>query len=94
MANKAAVAIGVGAGIAGLIYLATREAKAAPPPTPPTAEIPTVDDIMGAKSITDLNAYYNLIGELYIVGKISTDEYMELYQAYEERWYQLTGGTE
>lgn len=43
--KEAAVVVGVGAGIAGLIYLATRKAKAAPPeePIPPAIELVALD---------------------------------------------------
>ena len=96
MASKAAIIIpilGLGIGITALI-LATREAKAAPPEIPeiPSAEILTVDEIMAAGSYAELNAYYNLIGELFIIGKITYDEYRILYDAYYERFYELIGG--
>lgn len=90
--SKAAIPVVIALGVGGLaIYLLTREAKAAPPPLPPTAEIPTVDDIMGAQSIAELNAWYNYIAELYIIGKINTEDYMTLYEAYREKWYELAG---
>lgn len=91
-AGAAVAIIGLGVGVVTLV-LVTRKAEAAPPPLPPVAEIPTADDIMGAQSIAELNAWYNLIGELYITGKISHEEYMALYNAYYERWYELIGGS-
>lgn len=72
----------------------TRKAEAAPeeaPPEIPSTRVPTVDEIMEAGSFAKLNAYYNLIGELFIIGKITPDKYMELYNAYQERYYQLLG---
>ncbi len=85
--SKAAIPVVI-LGVVGLtLFLLTREAKAAPPPT---AQIPTVDDIMGAQSIAELNAWYNLIGEFYIIGKIGPEEYIVLYEAYRAKWYQLT----
>lgn len=92
--SKAAIPVVIGLlGVGGLVFLLTREAKAAPPP-PPAAEIPTAEDIMGAGSIAELNAYYNLIGELYIIGKISPEDYMALYDVYRARFYELVGATE
>lgn len=94
--SKAAIpiVIGLGAGIVALVLL-TRKAEAAPPPPPPpAAEIPTAEDIMGAQSTQELNAYYNLIGELYIIGKISPEDYMALYEIYRARFYELVGGAE
>jgi len=92
MANKAAIAliIGLGAGIGGIALFATR-AKAAEPPEVPQVVIPTPDDIMAAKSMGELEAYYIYIGELLITGKIDTETYEDLYDAYVSRYYQLTG---
>ena len=78
MKNAAAIAL-IGVGVSAtfsIMLLMTREVKAAPPLLPPAAEIPTADDILGAQSIAELSAWYNLIGELYITGKISQEEYM------------------
>lgn len=89
--SKAAIPVIIALGVGGLaLFLLTREAKAAPP----EVIIPTIDDIMGAESIAELNAWYNLIGELYIIGKISSEEYMTLYEAYRARFYELVGVTE
>ncbi|GAI15517.1 unnamed protein product [marine sediment metagenome] len=92
MANKAAIAlvIGLGAGIAGIAFFATK-AKAAEPPEVPEVVIPTPDDIMAAKSMGELEVYYMYIGELFITGKIDTETYEDLYDAYVVRFHQLTG---
>ena len=86
--NKAAIAviIGLGAGIAGIAFFATK-AKAAPP----EEFIPTPADIMAAKSMGELEVYYMYIGELLITGKIDTETYENLYDAYVARYYELTG---
>ena len=91
MANKAAIAvvIGLGTGIAGLAFFATR-AKAAPPEVPQIV-IPTPADIMAAKNMGELEVYYMYIGELLITGKIDTETYENLYDAYVARYYQLRG---
>lgn len=92
MSGKAVIVIMYGlAAIAGMLIL-TRKAKAAPPEIP-AAKAPTIEDIMGAESVAKLNAYYNLIGELLIIGKISSTKYFELYYAYHDRWYELIGVT-
>ncbi len=75
-------------GVGAAVVLVARKAKAAPP-IPTTA--PTVKDIMRAQSVAELNAYYRLISELLIIGKISSTKYRTLYDAYYERWYQLVG---
>jgi len=92
MAKKAAIAlvIGLGAGIAGIALFATK-AKAAEPPEVPRVVIPTPADIMAAKSMGELEVYYMYIGELLITGKINTETYEDLYDAYVARYYQLTG---
>lgn len=89
MVNKAAMAlvIGLGAGIAGIALFATK-AKAA---EPPEVVIPTPDDIMAAKSMGELDAYYEYIGELLITEKIDRETYEGLYDAYVARFHQLTG---
>ena len=92
MANKAAIAviIGLGAGITGLALFATR-AKAAEPPEVPQVVIPTPADIMAAKTMGELEVYYIYIGELLITGKIDTETYEKLWDAYVARFYQLRG---
>jgi len=91
MANKAGIAlvIGLGAGIAGLAFFATK-AKAAPPEAPPVV-IPTPADIMAAKSMGELEVWYMYIGELFITGKIDRETYENLYDAYVVRYHQLRG---
>ena len=93
MANKAGIAlvIGLGAGIAGIAFFATR-AKAAEPPEAPPVVIPTPDDIMAARSMGELEVWYMYIGELLITGKIDTETYEGLWDAYVARYYELTGG--
>jgi len=88
MANKAAIAviIGLGAGLAGLALFASK-AKAAPP----EEFIPTPADIMAAKNMGELEVYYMYIGELLITGKINTETYEDLWDAYVARYYQLRG---
>ena len=89
MADKKVVPVmlGLGAGALALVLLA-RKAGAIP------REIPTVDDIMGAKDLEELDNYYYLIAGLFTIGKIDGETYMTLYNAYRERWYQLIGGSE
>lgn len=89
MAKKAGIAlvIGLGVGIAGIALFATK-AKAA---EPPQVVIPTPGDIMAAKSVGELGVYYIYIGELLITGKIDTETYEKLYDAYVARYYELTG---
>ena len=96
MANKAAIAVVLGLGVvAGTVLLATK-AKAAEPEIPGLPEwgreiIPTPDDILASTTMGELEVYYMYIGQLLITGKIDTDTYEELYQAYVTRFYQLTG---
>lgn len=80
-----AMLLGIGIGITTLILATMERAKAAPPPE----EIPTPGDIMMSESIAELNAWYNLINELYITEQITYEYYSELYDAYYIRWYQL-----
>lgn len=75
-----------GIGVATVILM-TRKAKAAPP------ELLSTDNIMQAQSIAELNAYYNLMSESLITGKITLEEYRTLYDVYYERWYELAGGS-
>lgn len=89
MSSKAVIFIMYGLVVVGGMVILTRKAKAAP-----LTKAPTVEDIINAGSIAKLSAYYNLIGELLIIGKISSTEYFELYHAYHDRWYQLVGVTE
>ncbi len=78
--------------VALLIALQAAKAKASPEiPKIPAAEIPTRNDILASQSIAELNAYYNLISELFIIGKIDRDTYQGLYDAYYDRWHELLG---
>lgn len=93
MSNKALpVILGLGAGVLALVLIA-RPARAATPPDIeiPAADIPTTEEIMAAGSLAELNAWYNLIGELFILGKLSYEEYQVLYNVYATRWSELTG---
>jgi hypothetical protein len=47
--------------------------------------------ILAAVDLAKLDSYYNHIGELLEAGTITGIEYDELYTAYVERFYQLTG---
>lgn len=96
--EKKLIPIIVGAVIIGGVILATR--KKAPPKEelPPPVVVPyDVEDlriaIKQAQNIFELNAYYNLIGELFINRELSHVEYSTLYSAYKERWYELVGET-
>ena len=75
----------------GGILLVTRK-KEPTPPEIPRAEIPTVDEIMGARDLGELNNYYRVINGLLTIGVLDSEAYMILYYAYYERWYQLIGG--
>jgi len=89
VAKKAGIALVIGlvAGIGGIALFATK-AKAA---EPPKVTIPTPDDIMDASTMGELEVYYMYIGELLIIGKIDTETYEGLYDAYVARYYQLRG---
>lgn len=85
--NKAVISIIViGGAVTGAILL-SRRAEAAPL----EEFIPVTSDIMGSESVAELNAYYNYIGELRLKELITHEEYMTLYNAYYDRWYELTG---
>ena len=55
----------------------------------PALEVPTRDDILSAADFQELDDYYNQITLLYRGWKISLEEYMNLYDAYEQRFYEL-----
>jgi len=76
----------LGAGLYGL----TRPASAAPGEGS-VLYVPSVSDIGAAESLPELDAYMNLIGELYITGQISLAEYDILYAAYVARFEELSG---
>lgn len=79
------VILGLAGGMMAYILLAKRaEAK---------TELVTVDEIMLAESVSELNAWYNLINSLLLTEGISEGEYVELYNAYYTRYNELTGGT-
>ena len=77
--------LGILLGATGVGLALTRKAEA----LPPEVYVPTTNEILSSDSIAKLNAYYDLIGELYISGRISYDEYALLYTAYETRYYDL-----
>jgi len=94
MAKKAAV-IGVLTGlgiVVGTGLLATR-AQAAPEPETPGL-IPSVDDILASQAMGELEIWYMYIGQLYFTGQIDRATYETLYQAYVDRFYQLTGANQ
>lgn len=89
MANKGVMLLGGLAAAGGLLFFLASKSQAS---SLEPAVIPTVDDILQAESLAELDVWYNLIGELYITDKITYEQYTALYNAYYERWYQLTGG--
>ena len=96
MANKAAIALVLGLGVVAGVLLFASRAKAAEPEVPELPEwyrelIPTPNDILASSTMGELDVYYMYIGELLITGKIDSETYEELYQAYVTRWYKLTG---
>lgn len=91
--SKRGAVIGVLASLGvltGMVLLASR-AEAAPEEPETPGVIPTVDDILASKTMGELEVYYMYIGQLLITGKIDSETYEELYQAYVTRFYQLTG---
>jgi hypothetical protein len=97
--NKA-IPIIAGLGLGGLaLVLLARKAKAATPEIPPVVEVPfdveTLKQEIGqAKSLTDLEVYYQFISEIFIERKVSYVEYQALYNAYVQRFNELTGVAE
>lgn len=79
--------LGLVIGVVALTVALSREAKAAPP----EEYVPTAEEIAASKSLAELDAYYDLISELYIRGVIDKDTYWALYQVYEARYYELLG---
>lgn len=59
--------------------------------TPPGVGSFDVQEIRQAGSLPELDAYYNLIGEMLIKGEVNYVEYMALYNAYEARYLELSG---
>ena len=82
MKNNATALILIAA--AAAIFLFNRPAKAA-------ENIPTIADINASVNLSELEAWYNLIGELYITGVINGAEYDSLYAAYVARYTELSG---
>jgi len=80
--------LGIILGGAALVIALSRTGEAAPPPE---IYIPSADEIGMSQSIAELNAYYDLINELYLSGEIDYNAYMELYSAYDTRFYELIG---
>jgi hypothetical protein len=48
-------------------------------------------EILQCNNFEALDAWYEYISELYIIGKISEDRYAELYQVYITRYNELMG---
>jgi len=95
MPNKGVIALGIIGAAAATIFFATR-VKAAEPEIPGLPEwyreiIPTPNDILASKNMGELEVFYMYIGQLLITGKIDTETYENLYDAYVTRFYQLTG---
>jgi len=55
-----------------------------------TGYIPTTEDISQSESTAELDAYYELINELYLTEQINEDEYTVLYSAYESTYLEFT----
>jgi len=51
--------------------------------------IPNRDDIALSQTPTELDVYYDLMGELYESGQITEETYGELYGAYQTRYNDL-----
>ena len=73
---------------AALVIVLTRKSEAE---TPPIAEVPTALDILAAGNMPLLDYYYEVINAALFEGIIAADEYGQLYAAYEQRWWELTG---
>jgi len=89
--SKKAATVGVIAclgALAGTILLAS-QAKASP--LGPVGPGVSVNDILVAQTVGELEIWYILIGQLYLTGEIDRETYEALYQAYVTRFYQLTG---
>ena len=93
---KKTVIISVLAGmgvLAGSVLLGTRaEAASKEPET--SSLIPTGDDILASRTMGELEIWYMYIGRLYFTGQIDRATYETLYQAYVDRFYQLTGANQ
>ena len=82
--------LGIILGGAALAIALTRSGETAPLPE---TYIPSADEIGMSRSIAELNTYYDLLNELYLSGEIDQFTYTELYSAYEEKYYELIGGS-
>ena len=51
--------------------------------------IPNRDDIALSQTPSELDVYYDLMGELYESERITAEEYGELYEAYQTRYNDL-----
>jgi len=74
-------------GMMGIIVLMSPKAEAEEIP----AHIPTVDEIMASNTIVRLEAYRNLINDLFLIERIDQPAYQELHDAYTTRFYELVG---
>lgn len=52
--------------------------------------IPSVEEVMAAGSLVELQTYYDIMNELYVGKIITPEEYSILYNAYRTRFYQLS----
>jgi len=77
--------LGLITGGLALFLTLSKKAEAAPP----ESYIPTAEEIDTSQSLEQLDAYYELINELYIAGQIGQVTYSNLYSAYETRFYEL-----
>jgi len=90
MSGKQFLMVAVPLGLVGTIIFANK-VKASTYSTP-SADIPTTDIINGADNLVELDAYYDLINELYIIGKLSYEDYEVLYSAYKRRFDEVLEG--
>ena len=72
-------------GVIGIIVLMSPKAEAEEMPT----HIPTVDEIMASNAIVRLEAYRNLINDLFLTRMIDQSTYQGLHDAYTVRFYEL-----
>lgn len=87
--------------LGGVLIVMKKKAPPPPgiPPRIPPVVVPydvegLVQEIRQSGSLPELNAYYNLISGMLIKREVNHVEYMALYNAYYERWMELTGGVE
>ena len=72
-------------GIIGIIALMSPKAEA----EEMIAHIPTVDEIMTSNTIVKLEAYRNLINDLFLTRMIDQSTYQELHDTYAVRFNEL-----